>query len=253
MGAGIMSLPAYTGQDLYGVIQAIVKAELSGLHITQLGEVTDQFSHESDGDQNNYQVSVMLRDSGIALPRVSVATQQIGSVALPRIGDLVIVQFIGGDLHHPVITGRVYNDVDRPPVAKPDEWVFETRDPEESSTRRFTAVFPNNNSITVMDDQATIVMGDSTLTLKNDGTLELSGKGDISLKADGNILIEAGGDLKMEAKGNTQLKAGADLLAEGSMNAALKAGASVKVEGGVDGTLKGAMVTVAGMTNFSAG
>jgi phage baseplate assembly protein gpV len=248
-----MSLPSYTGQDLYGIIQAIVKEELSGLHITQLGEVTEVFSHESDGDKNNYQVSVMLRDSGISLPRVSVATQRIGLVALPQIGDLVIVQFIGGDIHHPVITGRVYNDVDRPPVAKPDEWVFETRDSQESDTRRFAAVFPNNNSITIMDDEATIIMGDSTITLKNDGTLELTGKGDINLKADGNILIEAGGDLKMEAKKNAQLKAGADLTAEGSMNGTLKAGTSVTVEGGVDGTLKGAMVTIAGMTSFSAG
>ncbi len=248
-----MSMPAYTGQDLYGIIQAIVKEELAGLHITQLAEVTDLFSHESDSDKNNYQVSVMLRDSGISLPKVSVATQRIGSVALPKIGDLVIVQFIGGDIHHPIITGRVYNDVDRPPVAKPNEWYFESCDAEESDTRRFAAVFPNNNSITVVDDEATVVMGDSTLIMKNDGTLELIGKGDINLKAEGNISIEAGGDLKMEAKGNAQLKAGADLLAEGSMNATLKAGASVKVEGSIDGTLKGAMVTIAGMTNFSAG
>ena len=248
-----MSMPAYTGQDLYGIIQAIVKEELSGLHITELAEVTDLFSHESDSDKNNYQVSVMMRDSGISLPKVSVATQRIGSVALPRIGDLVIVQFIGGDIHHPIITGRVYNDVDRPPVAKPNEWYFESCDAEESDTRRFAAVFPNNNSITVVDDEATVVMGGSTLIMKNDGTLELIGKGDINLKAEGNISIEAGGDLKMEAKGNAQLKAGADLLAEGSMNATLKAGASVKVEGSVDGTLKGAMVTIAGMTSFSAG
>ena len=247
-----MSMPAYTGQDLYGTIQAIVKEELSSLHITELGEVTEVFSHESDADKNNYQVSVILRDSGISLPRVSVATQRIGSVALPRIGDLVIVQFIGGDIHHPVITGRVYNDVDRPPVAKPTEWHFETRDSEETDIRRFSAVFPNNNSITIVDDEATIVIGDSTLTMKNDGTLELTGKKDILLKADGNISIEAGGDLILESGGNAQLKAGADLLAEGSMNGTLKAGASVKVEGGADGTLKGAMVTIAGMTSFSA-
>ncbi len=248
-----MSLPSYTGQDLYGIIQAIVKEEISRLHLADLGEVIEVFSHESDSDKNNYQVSVRMRDSGISLPRVSVATQRIGSVDLPKIGDLVIVQFLGGDIHHPVITGRVYNDVDRPPLAKPNEWYFESRDSKESDTRRFAAVFPNNNSIKIVDDQATIVMGDSTLIMKNNGTLELMGKQDIHLKADGNISIEAGGDLILKAGGNAQLKAGADLLAEGSLNGTLKAGASVKVEGGVDGTLKGAMVTIAGITSFSAG
>jgi uncharacterized protein involved in type VI secretion and phage assembly len=248
-----MTLPAYTGHDLYGIIQAIVKEELSSLHITELGEVSEVFSHESDNDKNNYQVSVVLRDSGIALPRVSVATQRIGSVAIPNIGDLVIVQYIGGDIHHPVITGRVYNDVDRPPVAKPTEWHYETRDSEESDVRRFSAVFPNNNSITINDDEATVIMGDATLTLKNDGTLELTGTKDMTLKADGNITIEAGGDLIMESGGNAELKAGADLLAEGSMNGTLKAGISAKVEGSADATVKGAMVTIAGMTNFSAG
>ncbi len=247
-----MSIPAYTGQDLFGIIQAIVRQELANLHITELGEVTEVFSHESDSDKNNYQVSVRLRDTGIALPKVSVATQQIGSVSLPRVGDLVIVQFINGDIHHPVITGRVYNDVDRPPVANPSEWHFECRDSEESGVRRFSAVFPNNNTITLDDEQATLVMGDASLTLKNDGTLEMSGTSDITLKTDGNIVLDAGGDLVMEGQGKVQIKAGADLKIEAQANAQIKAGASAKVEGTADGTLKGAMVTIAGMTNFSA-
>lgn len=248
-----MVMPSYTGHDLYGIIQAIVKEELSGLHITELGEVTEIFSHESDNDMNNYQVSVRLRDSGIILPKVSVATQRIGSVMIPNVADLVIVQFIGGDIHHPVITGRVYNDVDRPPAAKPGEWHYETRDSEESGVRRFSAVFPNNNSITIDDDAATIVMGDASVTLKNDGTLELGGTGDITLKSEANITIDAGGDLILQAGGNVDIKASADLTAEGAANATLKAGASAKVEGSADGTLKGAMITIAGMTNFSAG
>jgi len=248
-----MAMPPYTGHDLYGIIQAIVKEALSSLHITELGEVTEVFSHESDNDMNNYQVSVRLRDSGIILPRVSVATQRIGSVSIPNLGDLVIVQFIGGDLHHPVITGRVYNDVDRPPTAKPGEWHYGTRDSEQSGIRRFSAVFPNNNSITIDDDAATVVMGDATITLKNDGTLALEGTGDIRLKSDANITIQAGGDLMMQAGGNADIKASADLTAEAQANATLKAAASAKVEGSADGTLKGAMVTIAGMTNFSAG
>ena len=247
-----MSMPAYTGHDLYGMIQAMIKEELTRLNIAELGEVTEVFSHESDSDSNNYQVSVSLRDTSLVLPRVSIATQRIGAVAIPNVGDLVLVQFIGGDLHRPIITGRVYNDIDRPPVAQPNEWVFECQDAEESDKRRFAALFPNKNSITVNDDEANIEIGDASITIANDGNVTIKGTSDFSFEADGNITIKAGGDIKMEAGGNADINAGADLTAEGSMNSTLKAGVSAKVEGSADATLKGAMVTIGGMTSFSA-
>ena len=33
----------------------------------------------------------------------------------PAVGELVLVQFVGGDINAPMITGRLYNDEDRPP------------------------------------------------------------------------------------------------------------------------------------------
>ena len=57
----------------------------------------------------------MLRDSGIVLRNVPVATSRIGAVAIPAVGELVLVQFVGGDINAPVIVGRLYNDEDRPP------------------------------------------------------------------------------------------------------------------------------------------
>ena len=247
-----MSMPAYTGQDLYGLIQAMIKEELTHLNITELGEVTEVFSHEADSDKNNYQVSVRLRDSGLELPRVGIATQRIGAVAIPNVGDLVLVQFIGGDIHRPIITGRVYNDQDRPPVAKPNEWVFECQDSEENDKRRLAVVFPKNNSITVTDGGATIVMGDASITIGNDGNVTITGGKDITLEAEGNVTIKSKGDISMQSDGNMKIKASQNLEAEGGIDAQLKAGVGAAVEGSAQATLKGAMVKVAGMTNFSA-
>ncbi|MGA7966214.1 MAG: phage baseplate assembly protein V [Gammaproteobacteria bacterium] len=247
-----MTMPAYSGQDLYGIIQAMIREEFTRLHIAELGEVTEVFCHESDSDKNNYQASVTLRDSGLVLPKVSVATQRIGAVAVPNIGDLVLVQFIGGDRHRPVITGRLYNDVDRPPVAKSHEWVYESRDAEESNVRRFALLLPNNNQVIIDDDTAVIEMGDASITVEHSGNVSIKVSGDIKLEADGNIKLRAGGDLALEAGGALTAKATTDLKAEG-MTATVKASTSAKVEGSADATLKGAMVTIAGMTNFSAG
>jgi uncharacterized protein involved in type VI secretion and phage assembly len=247
-----MKMPAYSGHDLYGTIQAMIREELTRLHFAELGEVTDVFSHESDSDKNNYQVTVTLRDSGLVLPRVSVATQRIGAVAIPNVGDLVLVQFVSGDMHRPVIIGRLYNDIDRPPVAKPHEWVYECPDSDESDVRRLAVVFPNNNQITINDDEAVIEMGDAKITIENSGNVSIKVSGDIKLEADGNIDLKAGGDLGLEASGALNMKASTDLKAEG-MTATVKASTSAKVEGSADATLKGAMVTIAGMTNFSAG
>ena len=247
-----MNMPAFSGHDLYGTIQSMIREELTRLHFAELGEVTDVFSHESDSDKNNYQATVTLRDSGLVLPKVAVATQRIGAVAIPNAGDLVLVQFISGDMHRPVIIGRLYNDIDRPPVAKPHEWVYECQDSEEGDVRRLAISLPNNNQIVVNDDEAVIEMGDAKITVENSGNVSIKVSGDIKLKADGNIDLKAAGDLGLEAGAAINMKAGTDLKAEG-LTATLKAGTSAKVEGGADATLKGAMVTIAGMTNFSAG
>jgi len=251
MGAAVTTA-TFAGEDLYSVLQAMIREELARFHVAEIGEVTELHSHEAENDKNNYQVSVSLRDSGLLLPKVSVATQRIGTVAIPNVGDLVLVQFIGGDIHRPVITGRLYNDVDRPPVANAGEWVYETRDAAEAELRRLQMTLPNDNSITIDDDQAVVTIGDASLVMENSGKITISSATDITLKADGNIVLEAGGDLSMDAGGAFKAEAGSDFSAKG-LSLALQAQTSAKLEGGADATLKGTAVTIAGMTNFSAG
>ena len=53
---------------------------------------------------------------------VPVAVPYMGMTCIPNVNDLVLVQFVGGDINAPVITGRLYNDKDRPPVNKEKEF-----------------------------------------------------------------------------------------------------------------------------------
>ncbi len=44
-----------------------------------------------------------------------------GAISIPRIGQEVIVDFLEGDPDRPIVTGRVYNALNMPPYALPDE------------------------------------------------------------------------------------------------------------------------------------
>ena len=100
---------------LFESIQQIVREEVGRVRTAELATVQKQHAHTSSGDSDNYACTVVLRDSGIVLARVPVATERIGSASIPAVGELVLVQFLNGDVNSPVIVGRLYNDADRPP------------------------------------------------------------------------------------------------------------------------------------------
>ena len=100
---------------LYETIQKIVRQEIAKVRTAELAIVEEQHPHADASDKDNYACTVRLRDSGIVLKQVPVATSRIGTASIPEVGNLVLVQFVGGDIQSPIITGRLYNDEDRPP------------------------------------------------------------------------------------------------------------------------------------------
>lgn len=232
--------------DALGVIRAVVREELRGFHTAELGVVTASYPHESSADKNNYACDVRLRDSGLELKRVPVGTDRIGAVAIPNPDDLVLVQFLHGDVQSAIIPGggRLYNVVDRPPEAKLHEYVFVSPDPEESGVRRVHLKLPKGNTLTLEDSELVFRMGGTTLTVKNDG--------DVLIESAANVEISAQGDASLEASGNLQLSAGGDVSVEGA-NVTVKGQSGATLQGASTATLKGASVTIAGQTGFSAG
>src|SRR5690606_17769813 len=78
-------------------IRRIVRQEMLALHLAELGVVQEAHPHADKGDDNNHACTVRLRDTGLVLPRVPVAVGRKGLASIPDVGDLVLVQFIGGD------------------------------------------------------------------------------------------------------------------------------------------------------------
>jgi uncharacterized protein involved in type VI secretion and phage assembly len=217
-----------------------------------VGVVTQLFAHESGSDKNNYECSVKLRDTGLELPRVPVATQRMGLVAIPNVNDLVLVQFIGGNLHGAVITGRLYNDVDRPPEAKAKEFVYVCPDAAESGVRRVYLEFPNGNKLLIDDDKVFLEVGDTKVQVKNSGDLEIKSNAKVVVQSQGNVEIKSQGDIKLEANGSLSLKASADVKIEG-LSVSMKGQTTAQLEGQANTSVKGPMISIAGMTSFSPG
>jgi phage baseplate assembly protein gpV len=238
--------------DIVEIIQAIVREEIKKVRTTGIGVVTKLYPHESGSDKNNYECDVCLRDTGRELHRVPVATQRIGLAAIPNIDDLVLVQFVGGDIHGAVITARLYNDTDRPPEAKAKECVYICPDDAESGLRRAYMEFPNGNTLLLDDDKMVVKAGDTTLTIKNGGDVEIKSNAKVVIQSQGNTEIKSQGNITLDAGGGLTMKAQADVKIEG-LSVSAKGQTTAQIEGQVNTTLKGPMISIAGMTNFSPG
>src|SRR5207247_11099594 len=97
---------------IVSTIQEIVRQELRSGRAVALGLVEAVFPHATGGDGDNYGCDVRLKNSGLVLRRVPVATGHVGTVAIPNVGDLVLVAFDKGDVNQPIVIGRLYNDRD---------------------------------------------------------------------------------------------------------------------------------------------
>ena len=238
--------------DLIGIVQAVVRDELAALRVTEIGVVTDVFPHADEADQDNYACSVRLRDTGLELDQVPVATQRIGLSHIPNVDDLVLVSFVGGTLEGAVITGRLYNDVDRPPVASPRECVYESPDDPESGLRRLSVTLPNSNTLLVDDNKVVLSMGETTITINNGGDVQIDSNAKVVINSTGNTEVTSQGDITLDATGSLSLKAQGDVSIEG-MSVAVKAQTTAQVEGQASATVKGPMISISGTTSFSPG
>jgi hypothetical protein len=227
------------------LLQAIAVQGAAPPRAIDLAIVTEVFTDEGGGGETNPAVNARLRGSGVELQRVPVVVGRIGVSSVPRVGDLVAVGFVGGELDAAVVLGSLYDEQNRPPAGGPEEVVYMVPDAEADGVRRLAVELPNGNTLTLEDGALTVDLGGTTVTVSSGGNVSIHSKADVEITAEG--------DLKLEAQGDITLKASANLSAEAGTNATLKASAAATVEGAATAKLKGASTTIAGTTMFSAG
>jgi phage baseplate assembly protein gpV len=219
--------------DIIDTIRAIVREELVRRRGAELAVVTETFP--GDGGDGNHQVSARLHESGLEIVQAPVAVARPGVSLLPRVGDTVVVAFIGGDLNSPVVLGAVYDAEQRPPEAAALDAVYEPDDAGDTSIRRVYLRTPGGGEVTLTDGALTVALGGTELVV-NDG-------GDVSVSSQTKVVVEAASDIEIKASANLKLEAAAEV--------AIK-GATVKIEGQGQAELKAPAVALAGMTQFRA-
>lgn len=192
---------------LYDTLRKIVQQEMARVRTAELAVV--QEVHPCDPD--NYACTVVLRDNDMVLKQVPLATMRKGVAFVPDVGDLVLVQFIGGQLNAPVITGSLYNDEDRPPKNAEKQAVLELPvgdsdgiriEVNSDSAKSVVITIGSALKLTLIDDDPVVSLdvgdGSATLSIARDGSVKLES---------GNALeIKAGADIKIEASGQLNLK-----------------------------------------------
>ena len=147
------------------------------------------------------------------LKSVPLTTERVGSVGIPHPGELVLVQFLRGDVNAPVVVGRLYNEEDRPPVSEEGQWVTHlplgagdsdaTRIELFHGDRRELAIHLGDGLSVVMKDddpvlEITVDGGQGALSIERDGTINLKGNGTLTLEGSGDVTLQAGGTLTLK-------------------------------------------------------
>jgi hypothetical protein len=192
------------------IVRRVVQQEMARNRTSLLGVVSAVFPHEAAGDQNNYEANVQLKYESLELRKVPIAVGHVGIAIPPRVGDLVLVQFINGDLNQPVITGRFYHADERPPLHKADDILFEQRLSNGTLNHlRFAAdgAIYLQRDVTKPEDNSE---AKATIKINADGSIEIKADGlpvhiiCDKLTVDGNMDIN--GDVKVSgAAGSTTI------------------------------------------------
>jgi len=237
--------------SLVEAMRDVAQREVKKIRLPELGVVTSIFPHSSAGDKDNYECNVRLKNVNVELRRVQIATQCTGLVEVPRVGDLVLVAFINGDINAPVVIGRLYNDEDRPPINRAEEVVYIPPYARNPDVRRIYLEFPGGMILRITDDEVAVNAGETRVIVQRSGDVIVESKANVNVKADGDALIEAKGNMtfsassvKINSKKDLNMESGTDMKIKSGTSAEITSSSQMKVEAGAQMRIRGATVHI---------
>ncbi len=124
-------------------------------------------------------------------------------LAIPRIGQEVVVDFLHGDPDQPIVTGRTYHANNLPPSALPGaktqmalqskthkgEGYNELRFEDQDGKQELSMRAQRDMNTTVLNDRSTTVSGNHTETVTKDQAVTVSGNQTMDITQDQTITV----------------------------------------------------------------
>jgi type VI secretion system secreted protein VgrG len=239
------------------------------IHTDEYGRVKVQFHWDRHGqaDENS---SCWIRVSH------PTAGKNWGAVAIPRIGQEVIVDFLEGDPDRPIITGRVYNADEMPPYDLPNNGMVsgmksnstpggggyneismnDTKGEENITIHaqyNMDTVVENDQSSTVHNNRTTTVDVDDSETVSNNQTLTVGSNQTVDVGS--NQAITIGGERSVNVGSSDSLTVGSTrtMSVGGSESVTISGSRSMTVGGSEVVNVSGDQKTTATNINDTAG
>ena len=174
---------------------------------------------------------------------------QYGFMALPRIGNEVIVSFLDGDPDQPIITGRTYHATNTPPYALPEhktrttlktqthkgEGSNELRFEDEADKEQIYVHAQKDLDLLTENNRTEVVKNESHRTVDNNEFSNI--KGSDHCTVDGEKRQTVGGDCSQNIGGTFHQKSAQGMLSEAGTEVHHKAGAKVVLDAGAELTM----------------
>jgi type VI secretion system secreted protein VgrG len=268
--------PRVTPEPIIWGPQTAVVVGKSGEEIwtDEYGRVKVQFHWDRYG-QSDEESSCWVRVS------TSLAGKTWGAIAIPRIGQEVVVEFLEGDPDRPIVTGSVYNKDQMPPYGLPDnqtqiglktrsskngdaesfnELRFEDRVEEEEvyfhAEKDFNRVVENNDTLKVgyekLDpgDQTIEIANDQVIKVEHDRTVTITNADTLTVDDGDRTVTASSGSIKMEAMTSIELVCGQSTIKLEPAKITIES-AQIQVSGDADVKVNGAMVEADGSATLT--
>lgn len=239
---------------IYGVQSAtVVGPPGNEIYVDEYGRVRVQFPWDREGKFNDNSSCWMRVSQGWA-------GTAYGMIMHPRIGQEVLVTFLDGDPDRPIVTGRVYNEVQKVPYTLPTDMTVSTWKSQSSpATGGYNEIkFEDKAGMELVYTQAErdlnkLVKRDEVERTQRNKLSTVDGTEDNVVKGERKTLIESSdhlhvkmdqkvavdGSLSVSVKVSHQEKVGMNHAVDAGTEIHLKAGVTMVLEAGMRLTIKG--------------